>query len=146
MAFGIKGGTRAYCGGTFELLHPGHQRFFRWVHDNFDRVIVALNTDDFVARYKKITVQSYAEREENLLGCRWVHEVIPNTGGEDSQPAILAAKPTHIVNGSDWTRERLMQQMNLSESFLAENGLHIVLCPLERIFSTTELKERIRRP
>jgi len=138
--------TRAYCGGTFDLLHPGHVRFLRWANENFDYVIAALNTDGFVCRYKRPPAQTYAERAEMLLACRWVDEVFCNIGDEDSRPAILAARATHIVNGSDWSRERLMKQMNLSESFLSENGLTIVLCPLKRVFSTTELKERIKKP
>ncbi len=139
--------TRAYCGGTFDLLHPGHVRLFKWVHDSFDHVIVALNRDAFVRRYKgQWPAQCYEERREMLLACRWVDEVVYNGYDEDSRPAILAARPTHIVNGSDWTRERLMQQMALTEEFLTENNLHIVLCPLARQFSTTELKERIKQP
>lgn len=139
---------KAYCGGTFDLLHPGHVRFFRWVHDNFDYLIVGLNTDDFVEKYKgKPPAQPYAEREEMLRACRWVNDVVPNIGGADSRPAIDNVRGvTHIVNGSDWDRQRLMQQMGLTEHYLELRNIRIALCPLERLFSTTELKERIRRP
>lgn len=137
--------TRAYCGGTFDLLHPGHVRFFRWAFREFDRVTIALNSDEFVTRYKKAPVQTYDERKEMLLGCRYVDEVVLNTGDEDSKPSIMASHSTHIVNGSDWGRERLMQQMSLTEEFLTENGLTIVLCPLPREFSSTELKKRVRK-
>lgn len=91
----------------------------------------------------KPPVQTYAEREEMLRSCRYVDEVCENTGGRDSKPSILAAHADIIVNGSDWTRTRLMEQMGLNEQFLDEHGLIIVLCPLERQFSTTELKERV---
>lgn len=137
--------TRAYCGGTFDLLHPGHVRFFRWAHETFGSLVVALNRDEFVTRYKTAPAQTYAERFEMVSSCRYVDYVVCNTGDEDSKPAILAApRPTHIVNGSDWTRERLMKQMGLTQSFLHQCGLEISLCPLPRQFSTTELKKRIR--
>lgn len=138
--------TRAYLGGTFDLLHVGHARFFEWAYYRFDRVIVAVNTDAFVSRYKKPPAQTYEERAEMVASCRWVHEVVCNVGDEDSKPAIREARPTHIVNGSDWSRERLLLQMGLTEQFLALANIRIALCPLERIFSTTELKERIRKP
>lgn len=135
---------RAYCGGTFDLFHPGHVRFFRWAKANFEKVIASLNTDEFVEEYKgRKPIQSYAEREEMLLSCRYVDEVVKNIGGRDSRPAVLKARANVIVNGSDWSRERLMQQMHLSEEFLTEYGLSIILCPLPREFSTTELKGRV---
>lgn len=137
--------TRAYCGGTFDLLHPGHVRFFRWAKETYGSLVIALNRDEFVTRYKAAPAQSYDERLEMVSACRYVDYVVCNTGDEDSRPAILAApRPTHIVNGSDWTRERLMVQMHLTEDFLQYNELEIALCPLARQFSTTELKKRIR--
>lgn len=136
--------TIAYCGGTFDCFHFGHVRFFKWVKENFDFVVVALNPDSFVRKYKGETVQTYEERKEVLLACRYVDQVIENTGGEDSKPSIIKHRPTHIINGSDWTRERLMVQMGLTEEFLEYHKLTIVLCPLPRQFSTTELKQRIR--
>src|SRR5208282_3858880 len=133
--------SRAYCGGTFDLFHPGHVRFLEWVKVHFDCVVVALNSDEFANRYKMKPTQSYSERLEMLQSCRWVDEVIMNVGDEDSRPSILASKATHIVNGSDWSsREALMRQMRLTEDFLVGHGLSIVICPLPRIFSTTELK------
>lgn len=136
--------TIAYCGGTFDLLHPGHVLFFKWAKDTFGRVVVSLNSDSFVARYKTPPAQSLMERREMLESCRYVDDVITNVGDEDSKPSILCIKPTHVVNGSDWSNEKLMAQMSLTEEFLAENKITIALCPLERIFSTTELKQRIK--
>lgn len=142
---GLSKRTIAYCGGTFDLLHPGHVRFFQWAKREFDEVVVSLNTDRFVSRYKATPVQTFKERSEMLAACRYVDAIIENTGDEDSKPAIIRTGATHIVNGSDWSNERLQKQMGLSDEFLSFYGLTIVLCPLERIFSTTELKARVRR-
>lgn len=140
------GTTRAYLGGTFDLLHPGHVRLFHWAKERFDVVVVALNSDAFVRRYKgNWPAQSFCERREMVAACRWVDEVVLNLG-EDSRPAILAAKATHIVNGSDWDRARLITQMGLTERWLEMNCIDIVLSTLPRQFSTTELKQRIRTP
>lgn len=138
--------SRAYCGGTFDLLHPGHIDFLRWAASAFDVVIVALNRDEFVERYKTKPVQPYAERKVLLEACRYVDHVVENSGDEDSKPAILLYGATHIINGSDWTVDRLKVQMSLTDEFLKENELEIVICPVQRVgFSTTELKARIRK-
>lgn len=136
----------AYCGGTFDLLHPGHIRFFKWVRSNFDFVIVALNTDEFVKKYKgEYPTQTSSERREMLEACRYVDKVIDNFSGADSKPCILTTDATHIVNGSDYTKETIMKQMQLTQDFLTENGLEVVLCTIPKVLSTTELKNRIRK-
>lgn len=134
----------AYCGGTWDLMHPGHVRFFEWVFYNFDRVVVSVNRDEFAARYKQPPIQCLAERMEMVEACRYVDEVIINSGDEDSTVAIEKVKPTHIVNGSDWSKEKLMEQMGLTEEFLKDNGIEVIICPLPRHFSSTELKNRVR--
>jgi glycerol-3-phosphate cytidylyltransferase len=136
--------TVAYCGGTFDLLHPGHIRFFHWCACNFDEVVAVVNRDEFAGRYKQAPVQCLPERIEMLESCRYIDRVVVNKGDEDSTKTILEVQPTHVVNGSDWDRERLMRQMGLTQEFLDRNKIKIVLCPLSRHFSTTELKERVR--
>ena len=44
-------GLTVYTGGTFDLLHAGHVKFLRRCAE-FGRVVVALNTDEFVEQYK----------------------------------------------------------------------------------------------
>ena len=93
-----------YTGGTFDLPHHGHFRLLQRAHD-FGRVVVALNTDEFILQYKgKAPIMSFDERREILLACRWVDEVIPNYGGADSKIAIDIVKPDYIIIGSDWAR------------------------------------------
>ena len=138
--------SRAYCGGTFDLFHPGHVQFLKWAKLAFSTVIVSLNRDEFVARYKTAPVQTFEERKIVLESCRYVDHVVENFGDEDSKPAILLYGATHVVDGSDWDRPRLMVQMGLTEEFLKEHGLEIVICPIKRVgFSSSELKARIRK-
>ncbi len=137
--------SRAYCGGTFDLLHPGHVAFLKWAKQAFNTVIVALNRDEFVARYKTRPVQSYDERKIMLEACKYVDHVVENAGDEDSRPGILLYGATHIVDGADWTVEALKKQMMLTDTFLSDHDLKIVICPIPRTgFSTTELKHRVR--
>lgn len=134
----------AYCGGTFDLLHPGHIEFLKWAKETYSVVVVALNSDDFVERYKGKTTQSFEDRKCMLEACRYVDRVVENVYGEDSKPTVLSQRPTHIVNGSDWSRDRLLKQMGLTEEFLEAEGIQVALCPYLRSLSTTKLKEKIR--
>jgi glycerol-3-phosphate cytidylyltransferase len=133
-----------YTGGTFDLFHRGHLEFLRRCSELGD-VTVALNTDEFIEAYKGQTpIVSYGEREAVLLGCRFVEEVVPNSGGSDSKPTIDHVKPSLIVVGSDWARKDYYFQMGLDQDWLDERGIGLCYIPYTRGISTTELKRRVR--
>ncbi len=95
-----------YTGGTFDLFHSGHARFLKNCRLLADRVVVALNTDDFIQRYKKTTpLMTFEQRKEVLLSCKYVDEVVENTNGEDSKPAIIKVNPNILAIGDDWCRK-----------------------------------------
>jgi len=136
---------RVYTGGTFDLTHPGHFRLLERAARLGD-VTVALNTSEFVERYKgRPPVMSYDERREVLLACRWVHDVVPNIGGEDSKSTIEAVCPDLIVVGSDWARRDYHAQMQFDQDWLDERGIGLVYLPYTRGISTTELRQRMEK-
>ncbi len=132
-----------YTGGTFDLFHKGHLEFLRRCSE-LGQVTVALNTDEFILDYKGSTpIMSYDEREAVLLGCRFVENVIPNSGNEDSKPSISLVKPNLIVIGSDWARKDYYKQMQFTQDWLDERGIGLCYIPYTQGISTTELKRRI---
>jgi cytidyltransferase-like protein len=137
--------TIAYCGGTFDLPHSGHIALFHWVKKNFDKLIIGLNTDDFVKKYKgEYPILSYRERKTILEEFRSVDMVVENLGSENSLPSILASGATHIVAGIDWQpREKYLKQLGLTEEDLKRYNLDIVFFPYSLPIRTTEIKKRI---
>lgn len=135
--------TVAYIGGTFDMLHYGHVRLFRAAHEIYDKVVVSLNTDEFATRYKRVPVMSLAERIEMVESVRYVDQVVVNVGNENSTPAILSAGATHIVHGSDWTGESLQKQLGLTDQWLKDHGIEMVILPYTGGVSSTEIIERI---
>ena len=132
-----------YTGGTFDLPHSGHYRLLSRAAE-FGRVVVALNTDEFIEHYKgKPPVLDYQEREEILLSCKWVDRVIPNIGNEDSKPSIELVKPDYIVIGSDWARKDYYKQMDFTQDWLDERNIGLIYLPYTQGISTTEIKKRI---
>jgi glycerol-3-phosphate cytidylyltransferase len=133
-----------YTGGTFDLPHPGHYRLLERAAD-FGKVVVALNTDEFIYNYKgKYPVLTYNEREEILMACKWVDRVIPNFGGEDSTISIDMVKPDYIIIGSDWARRDYYKQMGFTQDWLDERGIGLIYVPYTKGISSTDIKKRMK--
>ena len=60
----------------FDPAHIGHYRLLKEAQ-NYGRVYVLLNSDDWLLRKKGYVFMSWAERKEMLLGTRWVYDVLP---------------------------------------------------------------------
>lgn len=137
-----------YTGGTFDILHFGHINFFKKCRNIVGpngKVVVSLNTDEFVAKYKgKPPLMTFEERKLTIEELDIVDEVIPNTGGEDSKPSILEVKPNIIVIGSDWARKDYYKQMNFTQDWLDEHGIMLCYVPYTKGISTTEIKNRFK--
>jgi glycerol-3-phosphate cytidylyltransferase len=136
---------RVYTGGTFDLFHKGHVNLLRQCKEIGDYVVVSLNTDEFIYRYKgEYPIISYEERKDVLLSCKYVDEVVPNIDGEDSKPTILSVNPKFIVIGSDWAKKDYYNQMNFTQHWLDENGLILIYVPYTENVSTTSIKKRLK--
>ena len=134
-----------YTGGTFDLFHYGHINFLHKCKSICDIVVVSLNTDKFVEKYKGTSpILTYAEREKSLNLCHYVDKVIPNIGDADSKPAILSVSPTIIAIGDDWANKDYYSQMQFTQEWLDAQGIVLVYIPYTRGISTTEIKSRIR--
>jgi len=134
-----------YVGGTFDLFHYGHARFLEQCAKH-GKVIVALNTDEFAARYKRPTVLTLGERMESLRACRWVEDVIVNVGDEDSGVTIDLIKEkkiSHIAHGDDWTGPALMEQLGISQEWLDERDIKMLYIPYTAGISTSEIIRRV---
>lgn len=132
-----------YTGGTFDLFHAGHVEFLRRCSE-LGKVVVSLNTDEFIEEYKgKPPVISYRDREAVLLACRYVEDVIPNTGGADSKPAIEEVMPDIIAVGTDWARRDYYAQMDFDQDWLDSRDIALIYIPYTQGISSTAIKERM---
>ena len=129
----------AYVGGTFDLLHRGHHALFAATRRIAATVVVSVNSDAFAARYKRQPVQPLADRLMNIAQLRTVDRAMVNVGDEDSRPAILLSGADCVVHGSDWTGDALLQQMSLSEAWLAAHGIALTILPYTPWTSTTQV-------
>ncbi|MFM2152642.1 MAG: Glycerol-3-phosphate cytidylyltransferase [Pseudomonadota bacterium] len=88
--------------GTYDLFHVGHVRLFRRIRERFDRLIVAVSTDEFNALKGKKALQSYEERAEVVAACRYVDLVIPEKEWAQKSRDIAEYAVDTFVMGDDW--------------------------------------------
>ena len=130
-----------YVPGTFDCLHVGHLKLLEFA-GGLGSVWVGLNTDEFAAEYKRRPVYSLADRMRIMESLRQVDEVIVNTGGYDSKPAILECAPRFIVHGDDWTGQRYLDQLGVTAEWLENRGIDVVYPPYTQGVSTSEILAR----
>ena len=135
---------KIYTGGTFDLFHVGHVNFLRQCKEIGDYLVVSLNTDDFIFRYKgSYPIMDYESRKEILLSCKYVDEVVPNKNGEDSKPTILSINPKFLIIGDDWAKKDYYKQMNFTQKWLDDNDIILIYIPYTKDVSTTIIKQKI---
>ncbi len=138
-----------YSGGSFDLFHCGHVNLLRYckhLAGITGKVIVGLNTDQFIEKYKgNPPIMNYKERESCLLACKYVDEVIPNIGGIDSKKTIkkIKDKIDIIVIGSDWLEKDYLKQMSFTWDWLMKMKIGICYFPYTQNISTTQIKKRL---
>lgn len=138
---------RIYCGGTFDLFHWGHVEMLKRCKDfagKDGQVIVALNTDEFIEQFKgKPPVMTYDEREAVLKSCKYVDEVVRNSGGADSRPTILSVDADFVITGTDWAEKDYMKQMSFTREWLEEHNIGFGYIPYTSGISTTDIRKRL---
>lgn len=136
-----------YTGGTFDLFHSGHVNLLKRCRDIAGpkgRVVVALNSDEFIREYKGASpVCDDTERHAVVSSSQFVDEVVFNSGGADSKPTIDLVKPDYIVIGSDWARRDYYTQMGFDQDWLDSRNIGLVYIPYTKHISTTAIKKRM---
>ena len=138
-----------YAGGTFDMFHAGHASLLaecRKLATPGGRVVVALNSDAFIATYKgRPPVCTYLERDAVLRACRYVDEVVPNRFGADSRPTIDEIRPDIIAIGVDWATKDYHRQMNFDQAWL--DARNITLAYIAHAYSdalsSSDIKARL---
>lgn len=127
-----------FTNGAFDLMHAGHATYLEFARKQGDVLIVALNTDASVRRYKgekrPIVDEQNRARMMAALECvdyvTWFDEDEPKELIGELQPDVLvkAEDWAHYVSGRDIVEAR---------------GGKVVLAPMVEGLSTTRLIEKI---
>ncbi len=127
--------------GCFDLLHPGHVRFLAAAAQAGDRLLVLLNDDASVARYKGPARPfiDQGARAVLLASLRMVDavHVFPE---DDPLRALETIRPDVHCKGGTYVPERARAERDLVE----RHGGELRFLPMEGDFSSTALSDRIR--
>lgn len=132
-----------YVIGVFDLFHRGHVEFLKKAKSLGKNIIVAVNGDQMVSEYKRKPFYSEADRLEIIKSCKYVHEAFI-IRGFDNKRYLEQYNIDVIVHGNDWDRSSYLKQICVTEEYLKERNIELVLVPYTSGISTSELIKRIK--
>lgn len=90
--------------GGFSIIHVGHIRLIKAASE-YGKVIVALNSDEWLSRKKESPQLPWIERAEVLMGLRHVSGVFLVEAKDGTVcEALENRKPDYFANGGDRTQ------------------------------------------
>ena len=137
-----RGGRRiVFTNGVFDILHPGHVRYLCAARAHGDLLIVGLNSDASVRRYKgpERPITPEAERAELLLALECV-DAVSIFDEETPHDIIARVQPDVLVKGADWAEKGVV-----GREWVEAHGGQVVLAPLVAGKSTTSILERAKK-
>jgi rfaE bifunctional protein nucleotidyltransferase chain/domain len=132
------GKTVVFTNGCYDLVHPGHVRLLEQARSLGDILVLALNTDASVRRFKgpKRPVMPEMERVEVACSLASVDAVV--LFDEDTPRELIAELlPDVLVKGADWTH------FIAGREEVEAAGGKVLPLALEPGYSTTGVIERI---
>ena len=126
--------------GTFDTPHIGHANLLRQCETFGDTIVIGLNTDEFIERYKgKKPLFSYQEREDMLRALGY--SIVRNNGA--GRECIIEVKPDVLVIGSDWLKKDYLKQIDMTADEIDDYNITLVYVPYFDGISSTEIKKRL---
>jgi cytidyltransferase-like protein len=105
--------TVAVSGG-FDPIHIGHIRYLKEA-SRCGKVIVFLNTDEWLTAKKGKPFMSYQERKEILEAIKYVHKVVQVIDkGNTVADTIMRYRPNYFAKGGDRTLESIPEEEKMA--------------------------------
>lgn len=126
--------------GAFDILHPAHLRVLEKAKSLGDVLILLLNSDSSIKKYKgeKRPIIPEKERAEMLCCLPWVDYL--SIFNEDSPLKLIKfLEPDILAKGGAFLPDRLKKE----ERLMKELGGELKTFPLEQSYSTTEIIKKI---
>lgn len=133
-----EGKKLVFTNGAFDILHAGHVTYLNFARNQGDALIVGLNSDSSVKRYKgdKRPVNSEQDRALVLASLECVDYVVIFPEDEPKE-LIGEIIPDVLVKGADWAHYVSGREV------VEANGGKVVLADMVQGRSTTNTIQRI---
>ena len=127
--------------GAFDILHVGHIRCLRDARSRGDYLVVAVNSDASIRKYKhpKRPIIKQEERVELVAAIRWVDYVV--TFDEPTCDELIEAiEPDIVAKGTDYTEDSVPEKETIERV-----GATVAICGDPKDHASTKVIQRIRR-
>jgi len=125
--------------GSFDLLHAGHVQYLAKARSHCDRLLVAINSDESVRRYKSPFRPINPERERMyLVAALAAVDAVTNLDEDRPLSLLLRWKPDLYIKGGDYRASSLR-----SAAAVERYGGRVLLIPAEFATSTSAMLERV---
>jgi D-beta-D-heptose 7-phosphate kinase/D-beta-D-heptose 1-phosphate adenosyltransferase len=128
-----------FTNGCFDLIHPGHTKYFRFAKAQGDLLVVGVNTDASIRRLKgeKRPIIGETDRLEVLEELQSIDYLI-TFDADTPRELIEAIRPDVLVKGADYSVQQVV-----GHDFVESYGGKIALAPLIDGKSTSSLIQKI---
>jgi D-beta-D-heptose 7-phosphate kinase / D-beta-D-heptose 1-phosphate adenosyltransferase len=127
-----------FTNGCFDVLHQGHASLLQFARAHGDFLVVGLNSDGSVKRYKGVNRPYVIEAQRAyMLSLYSFVDLIVIFDDDTPLNLIQAIRPDVLVKGDDYTTETIVGR-DLVESY----GGRVHICPRLAGLSTTALMQR----
>jgi len=128
-----------FTSGTFDLLHAGHVEYLCEARAHCDFLVVGLNSDISVKRYKD-PLRPICEQQDRaaVLAGLSVVDLIFIFDETNNNENIRLLHPDYYIKAGDYDRSKLS-----SAALVEAYGGKVILASFKKGFSTTALIERI---
>ena len=136
-----KGEKIVFTNGCFDIIHLGHVDYLERARDMGSRLVVGLNTDNSVGRFKGPgrPVQNEDSRARVLASFQFVDLVVPFD--EDTPLELISALlPNILVKGSDYLAENIV-----GADVVKKAGGEVKTVDFVPGYSTSRLVEKIKK-
>lgn len=129
-----------YTQGVFDMFHIGHLNLLKQAKEYCDILIVGVNSDELVKKYKhKSPIIDEQQRVNIISSIRYVDKaIIVNT--LDKIDALKKFKFDALFIGDDWKGNPRWIE---TESQMRENGVDLVYLSRTKGISSTELRSKL---
>jgi len=134
-----EGKTVGLTNGVFDILHAGHVRYLREARTHCDALVVSLNTDESVKKYKDPArpLVPQNQRAEVVAALSFV-DFVTFHSERRMRKTLEILKPGLYIKGGDYKPEQLT-----SRDVVEKYGGRALILPLTPGISTTAMIDRI---
>ena len=125
---------------TFDFLHAGHILMLEEAKTVCDYLIVGLQTDPTIDRpdTKNKPIQTLLERQIQLMGCKYVDQIIVYETEKDLENILYIVKPYIRIIGEEYKDKEYT-----GRDICKELNIHIYYNKRKHNYSSTIIRERI---